>query len=135
MPTMGVMSFLQELESHCNSLAIATFLDSDNEPLVIHLKRQGQQVIYGESWSIKELFVAKLLVGCKPSGSLVLRSFTAEIDEFTQLPIKELRGYILKGYGDDLEFEKLPPTTMFACHNTDAETGEPLPLEQSVRFC
>jgi hypothetical protein len=135
MPTMGVMSFLQELESHCNSLAIATFLDSDNEPLVIHLKRQGQQVIYGESWSIKELFVAKLLVGCKPSGSLVLRSFTAEIDEFTQLPIKELRGYLLKGHGDDLEFEKLSPTAMFACHNTDAETGEPLPLEQSVRFC
>lgn len=135
MPIMGVMSFLQELESHCNSLAIATFLDSDNEPLVIHLKRQGQKVIYGESWGIKELFVAKLMVGCKPSGSLVLRSFTPEIDEFTQLPIKELRGYILKGHGDDLEFEKLSPTAMFACHNTDAETGETLPLEQSVRFC
>jgi hypothetical protein len=131
----GVMSFLQELESHCNSWAIATFLDSDGEPLVLDLKRQGQQVAYGDYWGMKELFVAKLLVGCKPSGSLILRSFTLEIDEFTQLPIKELRGYILKGNGDDLEFEKLPPNALFACHNTDAETGEPLPLEQSVRYC
>jgi hypothetical protein len=84
---------------------------------------------------MKELFVAKLLVGCQPSGSLILRSFTSEIDEFTQLPIKELRGYILKVTVMSLEFEKLSPNAMFACHNTDAETGEPLPLEQSVRYC
>jgi hypothetical protein len=131
----GVSSFLQELESHCNSHAIATLLDSEGEPLVINLKRQGQQVRYGKYWGVKELFVAKLLVGCHPSGALILRSFTPEIDELTQLPIKELRGYILKGNGDDLEFEKLSPTTLFACHNTDAETGEPLPLEQGVRYC
>lgn len=131
----GVSSFLQELESHCDTTAIATFLNSDGEPLVITLRRQGKQIIYDDYWGEKEVFAAKLLVGCNPSGSLVLRSFTPEIDEFTQLPIKELRGYILKGNGDDLEFEKLPPNAMFACHNTNAETGEPLPLEQSVRYC
>jgi hypothetical protein len=131
----GVSSFLQELESHCHSCAIATFLDSHGDPLVINLKRRGQQVNYGQYWGTKELFVAKLLVGCQPSGSLILRSFTSEVDEYTQLPIKELRGYVLKGYRDDLEFEKLPPSVMFACHNTNAETGEPLPLEQSVRYC
>ncbi len=135
MPAPGVRLFLQELESHCNSRAIATFVDSDGEPLVINLKRQGYQVTYGDSWGIKELFVAKLLVACQPSGSLILRSFTPEIDEFTQLPIKELRGYILKGDGNDLQYEKLPPNALFACHNTDAETGEPLPLEQSIRYC
>lgn len=135
MSVPGVTSFLQELESHCFSWAIATFLDSDGHPLAINLKRQGQQVTYGDSWGVKELFMAKLVVGCKPSGSLILRSFTSEVDEFTQRPIKELRGYILKGDGDDLEFEKLSPNSMFACHNTDAETGEPLPLEQSVRYC
>lgn len=135
MQTPGVRSFLEELESHCCLRAIATFLDSDGEPLVINLKRQGSHVAYGEHWGIKELFVAKLLVGCQPSGSLILRSFTPEIDEFTRLPIKELRGYILKGQDDDLEFEKLSPTAMFACHNTDAETGEPLPLEQAIRYC
>ena len=135
MEPQGVLSFLQELESHCFSRAIVTFLDNDGEPLVLELERQGPQVIYGAYWGIKKLFVAKLLEGCNPSGSLVLRSFTAEIDEFTQLPIKELRGYVLQGDGDDLEFEKVSPQSMFACHNTDAKTGEPLPLEQAVRYC
>lgn len=127
--------FLKELESHCISIAIATFLDCDGKPLVITLKREGEQVAYGDSWGVKELFIAKLLMGCNPSGSLILRSFTEDIDEFTQLPIKELRGYILQGDRDNLAFEKLSPNAMFACHNTDAQTGEPLPLEQSVRYC
>lgn len=135
MPESGVSSFLQELESHCNSNAIATLLNSDGESLVIDLKRRGQKVTYGASWDIKELFMSQLVVGCNPYGSLILRSFTSEVDEYTQLPIKELRGYVLKSDGNDLEFEKLPPNAMFACHNTDAETGEPLPLEQSVRYC
>jgi hypothetical protein len=103
--------------------------------MAIQLKRQGRRIRYGETWGTKELFVAKLSRGCNPSGSLVLRSFTAEIDELTQLPIKELRGYVLTGRGNDLEFEKLPANVMFACQNTDAETGEPLPLEQAVRYC
>ena len=135
METPGVQGFLQELESHCLNNAIATFLDGDGEPLVIPLTRQQETVTYGEHWGTKELFIAKLLVSCKPSASLILRSFTSEIDEFTQLNIKELRGYILTGNGKDLEFEKLTPREMFACHNTDAETGEPLPLEQAVRYC
>lgn len=131
----GVLSFLQELESHCFSTAIVTFLDHDSEPMVITLKRQGKDVSYGNYWGTKELFASKLRFGCNPSGSLILRSFTLEIDDLTQLPIKELRGYILRGDGDDLEFEKISSSAMFACHNTDARTGEPLPLEQSIRYC
>lgn len=131
----GVQAFLQELELHCLVYAVATFLDSDGEPLVIHLNRQQEIVTYGEYWGTKELFIAKLLVSCQPSASLILRSFTPEIDDFTQLPIKELRGYILTKNGQDLEFTKLTSREMFACHNTDSETGEPLPLEQSVRYC
>lgn len=130
-----VRLFLEELESHCDSTAIITFLDSDSQSWVIDLKRQGQKFIYGTDLATKELFVAKLISGCQPYASLILRSFTPDIDEFTQLPIKELRGYFLKGDGKDVEFEKLSPNAMFACHNTDAQTGEPLPLEQSVRYC
>lgn len=135
MDTPGVQAFLQELEMHCLVFAVATFLDSDGEPLVIHLNREQETVTYGEYWGTKELFIAKLLVSCQPSASLILRSFTLEIDEFTQLPIKELRGYIITGDGKDLEFAKLTAKEMFACHNTDSETGEPLPLEQSIRYC
>ncbi len=53
----------------------------------------------------------------------------------TQLPIKELRGYLLTATGDRLKLETISPETMFACQNTDAQTGEPLALEQSVRYC
>ncbi|HEY9599177.1 MAG TPA: hypothetical protein V6D33_16035 [Cyanophyceae cyanobacterium] len=135
MQLFGVQSFLQELESHCSSIAIVTFLDSNSESLSINLKRRGSRVAYGNHWGTKELFIASLLRNCTPSASLVLRTFTDEIDEFSQLPIKELRGYILKSHNNNWAFEKLPPHTMFACHNTDAQTGEPLPMEQAVRYC
>lgn len=133
--TQGLKRFLQELESNCRSTAIATFMGSEGKPFVVDLKRQGDQVSYGYHIRIKELFVSNLLESCNPTGSLILRSFTPEIDEFTQLPIKELRGYMLNLHGSELEFEKLSPEMMFACHNTDAETGEPIALEQSVRYC
>ena len=135
MQTPGLISFLQELESHCQTIAIATFLNSDGQPLVIDIKRRGKKVVYGTKRDIKELFASELLEGADPHGSLILRSFTPEIDEFTQLPIKELRGYVLRSNGDDLEFEKIPAHSMFACQNTDHKTGEPLPLEQAVRYC
>ena len=131
----SLVAFLAELESHCSSTAIATFLDSEGEVFVIDLHRHGNSISYGYSVGHKEIFINRLLWHCNPQASLILRSFTAEIDDFTKLPIKELRGYVLKNTNNTLEFEKLSPTTMFACHNTDAETGEPLPLEQSVRYC
>lgn len=133
--TQGLKRFLEELESHCKSTAIATFVGNEGKPFVVDIKRQGDRVTYGYNRGIKELFINNLLGSCNPNGSLILRSFTSEIDEFTQLPIKELRGYMLNLEDSALEFEKLSPEMMFACHNTDAQTGEPLALEQSVRYC
>ncbi len=131
----GIGEFLQELESHCHSNAIATFVGSDSEPFVVDLQREGDWVRYGDRDGVKATFIRKLANECTPMGSLILRSFTAETDDVTQLPIKELRGYVLQQDSDRFEFEKLSSETMFACHNTDAQTGEPLALEQSVRYC
>ncbi|MEC4984088.1 MAG: hypothetical protein SAJ37_13855 [Oscillatoria sp. PMC 1068.18] len=131
----GLNLFLEELESHCYQQAIATFLNSKGECFVVDLTRKGKVVTYGCDRYTKNLFGNQLVEGCSPTASLILRSFTAEVDRFTQLPVKELRGYVLKSSGGDLTFDKLPPKLMFACQNTDAETGEPLPLEQSVRYC
>lgn len=132
---LGLEQFLQELESHCSGKAIATFLNSEGECFVVDLIREPDEVKYGYDPQIKALFSQKIRQGCDPHGSLILRSFTAEIDRLTRLPYKELRGYILKSIDDRLEFEKLSPEMLFACQNTDAQTGEPLPLEQSVRYC
>lgn len=137
-PTMklhGLNELLAELESHCPKRAIVTFLGSDGYPLTIDLDRQGDQVTYGYEAHTKELFLRQLETQCDRVASLILRSFTDVIDPIAQLPIKELRGYVLKRQGNRLEFEKLSPERMFACQNTDSQTGEPLPLEQSVRYC
>lgn len=134
MKMQGLNEFLEELESHCNSKAIATFVGSDGDEFAIDLERQGHQVRYGYEPGVKELFLTKLGSRCKPAGSLVLRSFTSETDPLTKLPVKELRGYLLQREGNRLKFEKLSPEMMFACQNTDAQTGEPLPLEQSVKY-
>lgn len=131
----SIIRFLEELESHCYKSAIATFAGSQGKPFVIDLQRYGSRVTFGYQKNVKDVFITKLLLDSNPTGSLILRSFTPEIDELTQLPIKELRGYVLRYLGDKLEFEQLSPTDLFACQNTDAKTGEPLPLEQSVRYC
>jgi hypothetical protein len=121
----------RELESHCNSTAIVTFLDSEGEVFVVDLTRKRNRVDYGYQRGVKELFMIRLLKGVTTQGSIIVRSFTDEIDEYT----KELRGYLLRREGDHLKFDKLSANMMFACHNTDAETGEPRSLEQSVRYC
>jgi hypothetical protein len=132
---LGLDQFLQELESHCPDKAIATFLDSEGQTFVVDLTRKADKVKYGYDRYTKALFRKRISQGCHPYGSLILRSFIDEIDQMTHLPYKELRGYILKCFDHCLEFEKLSPEMLFACQNTDAETGEPLPLEQSVRYC
>lgn len=124
-----------ELESHCNSTAILTFLDSEGEVFVVDLMKKHNRVNYGYQKGIKELFILRLVKGVTSQGSIILRSFTDEIDQYTNLPMKELRGYLLRREGDRIEFDKLSPNMMFACHNTDAETGQPRALEQSVRYC
>lgn len=128
-------SLLIELESHCQSKAIVTFLNSDGEAFVVDLTRKQNKIKYGYQPHIKQEFIFRLSKGVKTTGSIVLRSFTDEVDEYTNLPVKELRGYFLIRQGDRIEYSKISPQEMFACQNTDAETGEALPLEQSVRYC
>jgi hypothetical protein len=129
----GVMALVQEIESHCLGKAIVTFLCQEDQVVVYELQRENESIRYRNSDRVQ--FIIHLLRGSNPFGSIVLRSFTSQKDELTQLPIKELRGYFLEGNGTDLSFEKLSPEAMFACQNTDVKTGEPLPLEQGVKYC
>jgi hypothetical protein len=100
----SVIAFINEIESHCYSQAIATFLPSNDQPFVIDLVRKGQKVKYGYRSGMREKFIKKLISECQPIGTLVLRSFTAEIDEITKLPIKELRGYIIDSDGQNWQY-------------------------------
>lgn len=135
MTLQGLNQCLTLLESHCHSSGLG-FLGSDGQSWAIEVDHSpGTKVTYGLEAHTKELFLRQLQTQCNPVAAIFWRSFTAEIDPLSQLPIKELRGYVLKRQGDQLEEEKLSPEKMLACQNTDAQTGEPLALEQSVRYC
>lgn len=95
MSQFQIQEFLAELESHCYTSAIATFANSKKQHFAIDLHPSRNQVNYGYQIEAKELFIAKLFKGCTSCGSLVLHSFTDEIDHLTSFPIKELQGYIL----------------------------------------
>ena len=105
MTPQGLNKFLALLESHCHSSGLR-FLGSDWQSLAIEVDRQRTQVTYGYEAHTKELFLRQLQTQSDPVASIVLRSFTDVIDPISQLPIKELRGYVLKRQGDRLEEKK-----------------------------
>lgn len=75
MKIQGLNEFLEELESHCHSKAIATFVGSDGDRFVVDLERKGNRVRYGYEPEVKELFVTKLASRCDASwlsGSAVV---------------------------------------------------------------
>jgi hypothetical protein len=63
-------------------------------------------------------------------GGLTVRTFTAERDTLTGLPIKTVTGYELGG----AQVRRLSEAEVFAAYCTEAGTGEPLAPEQYVRY-
>ena len=86
----SLFDFIQEIESHCITTAIATFLDTEGEIFVVDLQRDNNYIKYVYKSYIKEQFLFRLQNGVRPNASLILRSFTSEINKFTKLPVKEL---------------------------------------------
>ncbi len=131
MENYGLHNFIREIELYCYTTAIVTFVTMDGKELMLDLQRKGDKVKYGYQRHAKEQFMARLLQG----GSLILRSFTEERDAESQLPIKELRGYVVTAQDQDLSFVRLLPDDLFWASNTDAITGEKLPPQRAVRYC
>jgi hypothetical protein len=65
----------------------------------------------------------------------VLRSFTRRYDRRTGLPVKQVRGFLLKRSGGGLKLERVPLEELIWANTTDPETGERLPPEPSVEYC
>jgi hypothetical protein len=65
----------------------------------------------------------------------LLRSFTAEKDPESKLPVKEIRGYVIVVAEQDITYQKLLPDDMFWASTTDARTGERISMEKAVRYC
>jgi hypothetical protein len=131
---MTVEQFLRELESHCETSAIITL----SSGFAIDIKRTRQGIKYGYQPSHKLLFLSKL----HETLGVVLRSFKRETVEIInrkgqpmEIPVKALRMYFVDPRDKQLNVCKVTPAACFAAHNTDAQTGETLPLETGIDYC
>jgi hypothetical protein len=131
---MTVEQFLQELESHCETSAIITL----SSGLAIDIKRTRRGIKYGYHPSHKALYLSKL----HETLGVVLRSFKRETVEIInrkgqpmKIPVKVLRMYFVNPQGKQLNVCKATSEACFAAQNTDAKTGETLPLETGVEYC
>lgn len=102
------------------------------------LKFSKGQWVFGYSPYWRALLEAKLQTSEYYPISCVVRTFTDEKHKrkapngkTVLIPTKELRMFFLPAPGQVI---KLTPEECFACHHTDSQTGEPLPLEQDVKF-
>ena len=127
-----LIDLLGELEKYTYSTSIITFISAiTTQPLSMDLERTGQRIRYGYAPDHKRLLMRMLQTG----GALILRSFLTEIDPASNLPVKELRSWFLLKEGGTVLVNRLDADAMFTASNTDAETGERLPIETSVRYC
>ena len=129
----GLMKFMEEVERYCYTTSIVTFLNNESIEFVIDLKRKAlsNRIKYGYVSGSRLLLYANLLQG----GVVILRSFTQEFDESSQLPVKEIRGYLVTVADNDIMYNRLLPDDLFWSSNTDPASGERLPLEPAVRYC
>lgn len=105
---------------------------------VFDLKLSRGQWIFGNSPHWRALLEAKLRNSQYYPIFCIVRTFTDEKhkrgapnSKTILIPTKELRMFFLPASGQVI---KLTPEECFACHNTDAQTGGPLPIEQDVKF-
>ena len=148
----GLRRFLAEIESHVRSTAILT-VAAARLPELGSLDQEGggPRVL---SWDVKRLRSGHVVYGANPAlwpkfyewlsravesnevVGVTLRSFTDLVDERTGLPIKELRGYVLRATGEgDVEYRQLSAAELVQAYSRNPLTGEPLEPEPAVVYC
>ncbi|MEM1610202.1 MAG: hypothetical protein QXQ57_00970 [Sulfolobales archaeon] len=162
---LGFKEFLEEIERHIYSDAILTISSTklsrprswrDLQDAVIELYNMGLEKIGDQEiirWDAKKLKDGFVIYGANPHLwpdfyrwfkesllqskilAILLRSFRKEIDEITRLPIKEIRGYIVRIEGNNLKYTQLSARELLEAHTRDPKTGEKLEPEPAVIFC
>jgi predicted transcriptional regulator len=161
----GLSRLLHELESHVIEKAILTiggpklarpsawrglndsviiamdmglFKDDSGEIIRWDVTRAGPgDVVYGANphmwpefyeWFVESARTSRLL-------SVILRSFRAEVDGLSGLPVKELRGYVVIMDKDKIEYKQLSARELMEAHTTDFTTGKRFEPEPAVIYC
>lgn len=131
---LTIEQFLQELESHCETTGIITL----SSGFAVDIKRSSRGMKYGYQSNHKLLFLSQF----KETLGVVLRTFKRETvkivntkGQLIEIPVKALRMYFVDPREQKLNVCKVTPEGCFAAQNTDAQTGETLPLETGIDYC
>ena len=126
------------LESFVESTAILTFVSftSDWQQAVDLRRINSNQVKWGYDLASISLFEAKILNPERLPVAITHRVFKSETmlvkvgGKKKLLPKKTIRMFIWDGK----VLQQLSKEDCFSCMNTDAETGEPLPLDPTLEY-
>ena len=145
----GDSSFAEKLLSsiegfsrnHANGSQVVTFLsEARGWQQAFDVQRRSDN---SHEWGNQEFYrlvlATKLINPETYPLSIVVRTFVdervkveADGGEVIDIPKKEIRMFFLPYFG---ECHQLSSEDVFACMNTHAETGEPLPLDPSLEYC
>jgi len=138
----GLSAFLGEIDKHVYKAAQLTFsykgeADVRTETWDINRNRRDGRLVFGASPSLWPEFYGRFVEAASGAGFLpvILRSFTNEVDEETGLPVKELRGYVVRvSSGRGLTYEQVSARELAEANNKDPRTGMPLEPEPAVVY-
>jgi len=134
--SLDIDAFMYELDKHISSKAILTYL-SRNGTETWDITRKRGKLFLGTNSSQNARFKSILskVVRSSQIVSVIVRSFTSEIDPASGFPVKELRGYLLSVENEQLKWYMIDAEDMMESHNTDSISGNKLEPEHSVVYC
>ncbi len=135
----GFQELVREIGKHVLKRGIITFTSEQRggQKWAVEKTREGE-LRFGVDKFQSSLFPAKflgILAEDKRVG-LILRTFTAETDESTGHPVKELRGYVVSLDGGRIvHFSQLTARQVAEASTTHHGTGKFLAPESEVVYC
>jgi hypothetical protein len=135
----GFREFVRTIGEHVSRGGIITFTsEMRGEQKWDVAKTENGNLVFGVDKFQSVLFPAKFLgiISEDKRVGLILRTFTAEVDESTGRPVKELRGYVV--YLDEdrkICFNQLSARQVAEASTADHTTGKFLAPEKSVVYC
>jgi hypothetical protein len=134
----GFQEFTEEIGTHVTKRGIITFTSKHRGTQKWDVEKgDNGELVFGVDKFQSLLFPAKLLSALYEGKhvGLILRTFTAERDESTGLPVKELRGYFVFLEGQRLRFRQSSAREIAEAPTTDHTTGKFLASERGVVYC
>lgn len=131
---IGFNLLMNEIKKYVYSNGIIT-LSSYGYAQSWDVRREDDKLIFGTEPFHTPMFITRIMNLLFTNGlvSFILRSFTDKKDNETGLPIKELRGYIVKLENNIIKFDQITLEELITAHTTYENIR--LAPEPAVIFC